>query len=68
MKRTNVLLDEELIDAGKKATGFKTSKAVIDFALREMMRHHNQKRILEFKGKIKWQGNLEKMRTSRGIA
>jgi Arc/MetJ family transcription regulator len=65
MKRTNIVLDEELIEQGKRATGLKTSKAVVDFALNEIVRRHNLRRILSLKGKVKWHGDIEKMRLLR---
>lgn len=67
MKRTNIELDEKLLEEGKKATGIKTSKALIDFALKELIRKHRQKRILKLKGKIDWNGNLDELRTLRGL-
>lgn len=66
MKRTNIVLDEKLVEIGKKATGLKSSKAVVDFALRELIRHSNQKRILELFGTVEWVGNLRQMRSMRG--
>jgi Arc/MetJ family transcription regulator len=66
MKRTNIVLDEKLIETGKKATGLRTSKAVVDFALKELVRHSNQKRILELFGKVEWTGDLRQMRSMRG--
>jgi Arc/MetJ family transcription regulator len=68
MKRTNIVLDEKLVEKGKKATGLKTSKAVVDFALKELIRHSNQRRILDLFGSINWEGNLSQMRTMRGIS
>ena len=65
MKRTNVVLDEDLIDDCIKATGIKTRKALIDHALRELLRHENQTKILDLKGKINWEGNLDEWRQSR---
>ena len=65
MKRTNVILDEKLIDACMKATGMKTQKALIDHALRELLRHEKQKKILELKGKIDWEGHLYEWRQGR---
>ncbi len=65
MKRTNVILDEKLIDACMKATGMKTQKALIDHALRELLRHERQKKILELKGKIDWEGHLDEWRQGR---
>ena len=67
MKRTNIVVDEKLIETGKKATGLKTSKAVIDFALKELARHSNQKKILELFGSVEWVGNINQMRSMRGV-
>ena len=65
MKRTNVVLDEKLVQDCIKATGIKTQKALIDHALRELLRHENQIRILELKGRINWDGNLDDWRQGR---
>ena len=64
--RTNIVLDSKLIEAGLKATGLKTRRELVDFALRELLRHKQQKKILALKGKVAWEGNLEEMRTGRG--
>jgi Arc/MetJ family transcription regulator len=66
MKRTNVELDEKLLEEGKKATGIKTSKGLIDFALRELLRKHRQRRIRELRGNVRWKGDLDAMRSLRG--
>jgi Arc/MetJ family transcription regulator len=68
MKRTNIVLDEKLVEKGKKATGLKTSKAVVDFALKELVRHSNQRRILDLFGTINWEGNLSQMRARRSFS
>jgi Arc/MetJ family transcription regulator len=65
MKRTNVVLDEKLVGKGMRLTGIDTQKALIDYALRELVRRKEQKRILRLKGKICWEGDLEQMRASR---
>jgi Arc/MetJ family transcription regulator len=64
-KRTNIVLDEELVKAALKATGIKTRRALVDFALRDLLRRESQKRILELKGAIHWEGDLKSMRQSR---
>jgi Arc/MetJ family transcription regulator len=64
-KRTNIVIDEELLEAGLKATGLKTRKALVDFALRDLLRRENQGKILELKGKIHWEGDLASMRRRR---
>ena len=67
-KRTNIVLDEKLIEAGLKATGLKTQRELVDFALRDMLRREAQKQILELKGKVHWEGNLSEMRRGRIFA
>ncbi|MBK5101989.1 MAG: type II toxin-antitoxin system VapB family antitoxin [Desulfobacteraceae bacterium] len=65
MKRTNVLLDDEIVEDCLKATGIKTRRALIDHALRELLRHESQTKILELKGKVHWEGNLNEWRQGR---
>lgn len=65
MKRTTVMLDAEIVELGKKLTGITTTRALIDLALRELVRNRRQRRILKLKGKIDWQGDLGQMRGSR---
>lgn len=64
--RTNIVLDRKLVEAGLKATGLKTRRELVDFALRELLRHKQQKRLLELKGRVTWEGNLDEMRAGRG--
>lgn len=65
MSRTNVVLDDKLVVKCQKVTGIQTKKALIDFALQEILRHENQKKILELRGKVKWEGDLHKMRNGK---
>jgi Arc/MetJ family transcription regulator len=64
--RTNIVLDSKLVEAGLKATELKTRREWVDFALRELLRHKQQQKILSLKGKVTWEGDLEEMRTGRG--
>lgn len=65
MHRTNIVLDEQLVDACQKITGIKTRRVLVDYALRELLRKEKQARLLELKGKVKWKGDLASMRESR---
>ena len=65
MSRTNVVLDDTLVASCQRATGIKTRRALIDHALHELLRHKRQKKILELKGAIKWEGDLEEWRKGR---
>ncbi len=66
MSRTNVVLDDDLVEKCQRETGIKTRRGVIHHALEELLRHGRQKKVLELKGRISWQGNLRAWRRSRG--
>lgn len=65
MKRTNVELDEKLVSDGMRLTGIRTRKALIDHALKELVRRKGQRSILRLKGRIQWEGDLDEMRRNR---
>ena len=65
MGRTNVVLDDELVEECLKLTGIKTRRALIHHALSELLRHRRQRRLLELKGSIRWEGDLGAWRESR---
>ncbi|GAB6041559.1 type II toxin-antitoxin system VapB family antitoxin [Endothiovibrio diazotrophicus] len=64
-QRTNIVLDTELVARGLEVTGLKTRRELVDFALRELLRREGQKRLLELKGAVRWEGDLEEMRKGR---
>ncbi len=64
--RTSVVLDRKLVEAGLKTIGLNTRRELVDLALRELLHHKQQKKILSLKGKVIWEGDLEEMRTGRG--
>jgi Arc/MetJ family transcription regulator len=61
MGRTNVVLDEALVAKCQRATGIRTRRALIDHALQEL-----QRKILELRGKVTWEGDLSAWRRGRG--
>lgn len=63
--RTNVVIDDILMNQAKKITGYKTKKEVIEKSLVLLISVYNQKSILKYKGKLKWEGNIIKSRESR---
>jgi Arc/MetJ family transcription regulator len=65
MKRTNIVLDDKLVDECMKMTGISTQRALIDHALRELLRHEAQTKILELKGNVHWKGDLSEWRRGR---
>jgi Arc/MetJ family transcription regulator len=65
MGRTNVVIDDDLVNECQKLTGIRTRRALIDYALHEVRRRGRQKRLLELKGTIKWEGDLVEWRKMR---
>jgi Arc/MetJ family transcription regulator len=45
MRRTNVVLDDELVEKCQQETGIQTVRALIEHALRELLRHERQKKF-----------------------
>ena len=63
--RTNVVIDEELIDLARDLTGIKTKREVIHEALRTLIRLRQQAQVRDLRGKLHWEGDLNDLRTGR---
>ena len=63
--RTNVVLDDDLVKVALRLSGFKTKRKAIEEGLRLLIELNRQKRIKGFRGKLKWTGNLNKMRADK---
>lgn len=63
--RINVLIDDALMQRAAHVTGLKSKKAVIETALWLLIQIKEQEQIRKLRGKLKWTGNLEKMRADR---
>ena len=59
---TNIIIDDQLMADALKATGLKTKQEVVELGLKTLIRLKQQEKIKAFKGKLKWEGNLEEMR------
>lgn len=63
--RTNIVIDDALMRDTLRATGLTTKREVVEEALRTLLRLKKQAGIREFRGKLRWQGDLNAMRTGR---
>jgi Arc/MetJ family transcription regulator len=63
--RTNVVIDDDLMEAALKASGTKTKKAAIEQGLKLLVRLKGQERVKGFRGRLKWTGNLDEMRLDK---
>jgi Arc/MetJ family transcription regulator len=64
--RTTIILDDDLIKRAQQLTGIRTKRAVIDAALRILVRlHQGQSAVRDLRGKLRWEGDLGELRQER---
>ncbi len=63
--RTNVVIDDDLMKSALKQSGLKTKRAVIEEGLRLLVELGRQSQVKAFRGKLKWSGDLDEMRTDK---
>ncbi len=66
--RTNIVLDDKLIERAQKLTGIKTKREVVHEALRLLILLNEQGEVRSLRGKLPWDGNLGDQRLSRAKA
>lgn len=66
MGRTNIVIDDELVERAMRLTGAKTKREAVDTALRDLVRRRQIYRALRaLKGTLRWKGDLDSWRRSR---
>lgn len=60
--RTNIEIDDDLMDQAMKASGLATKRETVEAGLRLLVQLKRQQRIRSHRGKLHWEGNLERMR------
>jgi len=63
--RTNVVINDHLMESALKASGLKTKKDAIEEGLKLLVQVKSQKEIKRYRGKLKWSGNLDEMRLDK---
>lgn len=63
--RTNIAIDDKLMNAALKTSGLSTKKEVVEEALKLLVQVKKQSRLKKLRGKLKWEGNLDEMRTAK---
>jgi Arc/MetJ family transcription regulator len=63
--RTNIMIDDELMSDVLKLTGIKSKREAVEQALRTLLALKQQEKIKQFKGALKWEGDLEQMRSDQ---
>jgi Arc/MetJ family transcription regulator len=65
MARTNIELEDALVKEGMKIFKCRTKKELVHLALQELLKKEKRKEILQLRGKVKWEGNLDVWRRTR---
>lgn len=52
--RTNIVLDEKLVQEASTLTGVRTKRELVDLALRELIRSRRKKNLFDLAGKIQF--------------
>jgi Arc/MetJ family transcription regulator len=65
MKRTNLVLDERLLEEATRLSGERTYSRAVERALDDFVRRIKARQILELAGSGLWQGDLAEMRRDR---
>ncbi len=60
--RTNIVIDDKLMNMALKTTGLKTKKEVVEEGLKVLISIKKQAKLKSLRGKLKWEGDIEKMR------
>ena len=61
--RTNIVIDDQLMNDALRVTGLKTKREAVELGLRTLLQLRRQEEIRRFRGKLDWQGDLDAMRT-----
>jgi Arc/MetJ family transcription regulator len=67
MKRTNLVLDEKLLEEATRLSGERTYSRTVERALQDFVRRARARRILELAGSGLWEGDLSVVREDKGV-
>ncbi|MGB0712744.1 MAG: type II toxin-antitoxin system VapB family antitoxin [Gammaproteobacteria bacterium] len=60
--RTNIVIEDHLMDDALKLTGLKTKREAVELGLKTLIKLKKQENIRQFRGKLSWEGCLDDMR------
>jgi Arc/MetJ family transcription regulator len=63
--RTNIEIDDEVLREAQRLMGTRTKRETVDMALRELVARHHRIGVLNLRGRVRWEGDLEESRRGR---
>jgi Arc/MetJ family transcription regulator len=67
MKRTNLVLDEQLLEEATRLSGERTYSRAVERALEEFVKRAKARQILDLAGSGLWEGELAMVREDPGV-
>ena len=64
-KRTNIILNMDLVRQAKDLTGLETTKDVVHAALEALVLLRRQEQVRTLRGALRWEGDLDALRAER---
>ena len=59
------MIDDKLMEDALKATGLQTKREAVEQGLKALIKLKKQEGIKEFRGRLKWEGDLDELRGAR---
>jgi Arc/MetJ family transcription regulator len=63
--RTNIEIDDRVLHEAQELIGARTKREAVDVALRELVARHRRIGVLDLRGRVRWEGNLDESRRGR---
>jgi len=63
--RTNIDIDDRLMEEAMKSTGARTKRAAVEAGLRLLIQTRAQASVRKLRGKVRWEGDLQISRLGR---
>jgi len=63
--RTNIVIDDDLMNEALALSRLRTKKSVVESGLKLLIQIKKQERIRDLRGKLKWDGDLDAMRSDQ---
>ena len=64
--RTNIDIDDRLMNEAMRRSGARTKRAAVEAGLKLLASTHAQASIRRLRGKVRWEGDLNRSRLQRG--
>lgn len=65
-RRTNIVLDEDLVEEARRCAGGGTKRELVDRALREFVESHKRRDVRELRGRVSIRSDYDHKRLREG--